>query len=395
MLDSRLWANDRFGEMPMMARLLLLGIINHADDQGRMKAKPMYLRTEIFRYDTDVTNEQVVECLKRIETNGTIQLYEVDGKEYLQLNNWWDYQSLQFAAPSNMPRPNGWQDRIRYNAKGGGALTCNWVTPQGKPTEDTCDQDGNPLPIVATLPPRNPGGRPPQNQPEKPAVNGHGNPGGNTNKEQIKINTNEDQGGDPRAQEPAVSPPANPPPAYRSQPEPNEYIPGVGRPPQRQDKRVADHYSAQAAKCNVGAEPFRLMVDALLDATGKTALANTSGELGQHTLNQAKETVVTLLEMNRRTVEDVRDVLSSWRENDYRGASPPTFGQVVEHASAMAAGTHITKRRQDSSKKDFGSLTEYNEWAIVHDPHYKRISEGILVKGTQVKRTNYQPVRTH
>lgn len=180
MLDSRLWANEHFGEMPMMARLLLLGIINHADDQGRIKGKLMYLRTEIFRYDTDVTNEQVAECLKRIEANGTIECYQADGKDCIQLLNWWDYQSLQFAAPSDMPRPATWQDRIRYNAKGGATLTCNWVTPKGEKPTDTCDQDGKPLPIVATLPPRNPGGRPPG----KPPVNGRANPGGNPNKEE-------------------------------------------------------------------------------------------------------------------------------------------------------------------------------------------------------------------
>lgn len=187
MLDSRLWANEHFGEMPMMARLLLLGIINHADDQGRIKGKLMYLRTEIFRYDRDVTDEQVGECLKLIEANGTIECYAVGGKDYVQLLNWWEYQSLQFAAPSDMPRPATWQDRIRYNAKGGATLTCNWVTPKGEKPIDTCDQDGNPLPIVATLPPRNPGGRPPQNPQEKPPVNGRENPGGNPNKEEEEV----------------------------------------------------------------------------------------------------------------------------------------------------------------------------------------------------------------
>lgn len=395
MFDSRLWANYRFGQMPLMARMLLLGIINHADDQGRMMARPIYLRTEIFRYDTDITDDKVSECLKLIEANGTIELYESDGKEYLQLKNWWDYQSLQFAAPSNMPRPKEWTDRVRYNAKGGGTLTCNWLTPQGKKLDDTCDQDGNALPIVATLSPRNPGGRPPQNQPEKPPVNGHGNPGGNTNKDQIKINTNEDQGGDPRAQEPAVSPPTNPPPAYRSQPEPNEYIPGVRRPPQNQAKRNCDHFMTQAAKHNIGPEPFRLMVDAVLQATGKLAIANTSGEYGQKVLNQAKETVVSLLEIRPRTVEDVEAIFVSWRENDYRGASPPTFEQILDHASAMDAGTHITKRSQDTSKKDFASFKDYDQWAERHDPQHRRIAEGIVIKNTFVKRANYQPARTH
>lgn len=199
----------------------------------------------------------------------------------------------------------------------------------------------------------------------------------------------EDQGRDAREAAPPAKP-TPPPVGYQMSTAPGEYIPGVGRPRYNQDKRVADQYSAKASSQGVGPEPFRLMIDAVLSATGKTALANTSGELGQQTLNQAKETVVSLLEMGRRTLEEVQEVLISWRENDWRGASPPSFGQIVEHASAMAAGTHRTARRQDSSKKEFTSMQEYNEWARRNDPQCKRIAEGIVVRGTAIKRNNYQ-----
>lgn len=167
------------------------------------------------------------------------------------------------------------------------------------------------------------------------------------------------------------------------------------RPQWNQAKRNADQFMAQAAKHGIGAEPFRLMVDAVLDATGKMALAGTNCDLGQQVLNQAKETVVTLLEMKRCSLEDVQDVLRSWRENDWRGHSPPTFAQIVEHASAMDAGTHRTARKQDSGKKEFASLADYNEWAARNDPDYKRIREGILVKGTFVRRESYQPTLVH
>lgn len=205
----------------------------------------------------------------------------------------------------------------------------------------------------------------------------------------------EEKGDRARAEAMPHQPAPPPPPVYRTEPSNGEYIPGVRRPQSNQTKRNCDTYMARASTHNVGAEPFRLMVDAVLTATGKIALANTNGDLGQATLNQAKETVVTLLEMGRRTLEDVQAVLTSWREHDYRGHSPPTFLQIVEHASAMAAGTHITKRRQESGKKDFASLAEYNEWARYNDPEYQRIREGIIVKGTTVKRTDYRPALAH
>ena len=35
MIDASLWANEKFGELPMVARLLLIGMITIADDQRR------------------------------------------------------------------------------------------------------------------------------------------------------------------------------------------------------------------------------------------------------------------------------------------------------------------------------------------------------------------------
>lgn len=319
MLDSSLWANEHFGEMPMMARLLLLGIINHADDQGRIKAKLAYLRTEIFRYDDDVTNEQVAECLERIEANDTITLYAADGKEYIQLLNWWDYQSLQYAAPSEYPRPIGWQDRIRYNAKGGATLTCNWLTPVGKRLDDTCDQDGNPLPAVAELPPRNPGGRPPQN----PPVNGHENPGGNTNKEQYKNNINQE--GD-RAREP-----------YRAQPSPGEYLPGLPLPRHRQAKCTADHIARQRDKLGLTPSQLTALTDTVLERMNATEIAALDTDIGNDELKQAQETALALAGLGRKTPEGIGTVFDTWYTHDFRGVKgdPPTYKQIIGHAKDM------------------------------------------------------------
>ena len=34
MIDAATWANEKFGELPMVARLLLIGMITIANDQG-------------------------------------------------------------------------------------------------------------------------------------------------------------------------------------------------------------------------------------------------------------------------------------------------------------------------------------------------------------------------
>ena len=141
MLDSAIFKNEKFGTMPPMARLLAIGIINQADDQGRGKAHPVYLRSQVFPYD-DVTAGQVSEGLAMVATNETILLYQVEGKDYYQILNWWSYQSHQYAMPSQYPKPDGWKDRIRKTLTKGVIVTCNWITTDGKPSPDTCDEQG-------------------------------------------------------------------------------------------------------------------------------------------------------------------------------------------------------------------------------------------------------------
>jgi hypothetical protein len=398
MIDSSMWSNENFAALPAMARLLQIGMINHADDQGRIKANPLYLSKEIFPYDR-VTPTNITKWLELIASNGTVILYTSDGKQYAQLTKWWEYQSLQYASPSDYPPPPTWKDRIRRTATKMVIVTYNWMLTSGVIVPDTCDERGKPLPkpslnssLPSTPPPTSNGGsHPPDDSPldsPEPSPDDSNYSFNLTNSFNLK-----EERDSVRAQEPAR--PTTSPPSYRTELQPGEYIPGVKRPQHNQTKRNADEYMGKAAKYGIGPEPFRLMVDSILDATGKTALANTNGDLGQQTLNQAKEAVITLVEMGRRTLEDVQAVLASWRQDDWRGASPPSFGQIVEHASAMAAGTHVTARRQELGKKEFASFADYNDWARHNDPEYKRIREGVVIKGINVKRPNYQPAIAH
>ena len=141
LVDSSMWQNEKFATLPAMARLLQIGMINHADDQGRGKAHPSLLRAEVFPYD-DVTLGDVAEWLRLIEQNGTILLYSSGGKAYYQMCNWWEYQAHQYAMPSDHPKPDGWNDRIRKTFTKGQIVTCNWILSNGTRSPDTCDEQG-------------------------------------------------------------------------------------------------------------------------------------------------------------------------------------------------------------------------------------------------------------
>lgn len=167
MIDTSLWSNENFAALPAMARLLQIGIINHADDQGRIKAHPLYLAKEIFPYDR-VTPTQISKWLEQIAANGTILLYASEGKQYAQLTKWWEYQALQYAAPSEYPAPPDWMDRIRRTATKGVIVTYNWTLTNGVTVEDTCDDHGKPLPPK-------PKAKSSLSSTSTPPVNGNGN----------------------------------------------------------------------------------------------------------------------------------------------------------------------------------------------------------------------------
>jgi hypothetical protein len=150
MLDSRRFTNESYASMPIAARHLQDGMINIADDQGRLKANPVYLRNEIFPYD-DVQTEQIQVWLNLMVSNETIILYQANGRDYVQFNNWWSYQSLTFARPSDYPPPEGWEDRICINGKSNIPLTHNWTKVDGTRAKDTCDAMGKALPFVAEI----------------------------------------------------------------------------------------------------------------------------------------------------------------------------------------------------------------------------------------------------
>ena len=113
MIHDTFFESEDVSEWTLRQRLLVIGIIALADDQGRVRAHPRWLKSKIFPYD-DIPSSEIESDLESItSTNDTLIIYETEGKQYIQLKNWWEYQSLQWAKPSDYPAPEGWTDRIR------------------------------------------------------------------------------------------------------------------------------------------------------------------------------------------------------------------------------------------------------------------------------------------
>ena len=129
-IDSKIRTSQSFAGLTYRQRDLWQGIITTADDQGRMHANPMYVRSAVWPYD-DIKPDEVAADLEALNLAGYIDTYLANDAEYLQIVKWWEYQQMQWAMKSDDPAPPGWVDKWRFHGKGGGIQSANWKTPGG------------------------------------------------------------------------------------------------------------------------------------------------------------------------------------------------------------------------------------------------------------------------
>ena len=131
MIDPAFWQSEKVAELPFDVRLLFIGLISNADDQGRMRALPALIRTKVFPID-DVSLEWIESGLQAIQAQAGVILYRANGKDLLQIRKWWTFQSPSWAWPSDYPPPDGWQDRLKYR-RGNDVISENWDSPHSDP----------------------------------------------------------------------------------------------------------------------------------------------------------------------------------------------------------------------------------------------------------------------
>lgn len=95
MIHPTIWESRQVSKLSKLPRLLYIGMITIADDDGRFKATPAILRSKIFPLDEDVQISDVKNWRDEIVSNSLIVLYEVDGEEYAYHPNWTKYQKLR------------------------------------------------------------------------------------------------------------------------------------------------------------------------------------------------------------------------------------------------------------------------------------------------------------
>lgn len=103
-LKPELWQDEAVGALSKEARLLFIGLITQADDDGRLVGAPRLLWSQIYPWDNFDPN--LLEAWMGELTEGElVQAYLADGRDYLALAGWKSHQKISHPTPSKLPKP--------------------------------------------------------------------------------------------------------------------------------------------------------------------------------------------------------------------------------------------------------------------------------------------------
>lgn len=103
-LKPEMWADEKIGALTRDARLLFVGLITMADDEGRFRAVPSGVLGHCFPYDQDA-GRRLEKWMRELETQGLMVRYEADGFTYGSLNGWRKHQKINRSQASSLPAP--------------------------------------------------------------------------------------------------------------------------------------------------------------------------------------------------------------------------------------------------------------------------------------------------
>lgn len=103
MIDPTIWADEDFGNLSAEGMTMFIGIVSNADDEGRLPGNALYLASSIFPYKGLSVQKATLIRDEVLSKMHSANLYSVDGKEYIQLQNWSSYQSINKPTKSKYP----------------------------------------------------------------------------------------------------------------------------------------------------------------------------------------------------------------------------------------------------------------------------------------------------
>lgn len=102
-IKPEIWQDEDFGLLDPEAQLLFIGLISHADDEGRFKGSAVRVRALVWPFRGDLAIDRVESRLVELADAGLIVMYENAGRAYIELPNWSKHQRVDRPSDSQYP----------------------------------------------------------------------------------------------------------------------------------------------------------------------------------------------------------------------------------------------------------------------------------------------------
>ena len=105
MISPELWESQKFSALSDLAKIVFISLFSHADDEGRGRADPSFVKNTTFPYDENRRVADIKIALSEIARSMSVQFYSVNGIEYYFLKNWGRWQKVDKPSKSKLPPP--------------------------------------------------------------------------------------------------------------------------------------------------------------------------------------------------------------------------------------------------------------------------------------------------
>lgn len=113
MIDPSIWINEGFGTLSTLGKLVFIGLFSIADDEGKGKANPAYIKAVLFPYNDDLRIADIEKTLSEISSKMSVIFYSCDENKYYTLTSWNTFQKIDKPTESKIPDYDETNSNIR------------------------------------------------------------------------------------------------------------------------------------------------------------------------------------------------------------------------------------------------------------------------------------------
>lgn len=103
-IKPEFWTDEKVGELKRDERLLFLGLLNLADDEGIVKATPAFIKGQIFAYDEDLSIADVKVWLDALVSCKMLVPFDHNSEKFFLIRTFKAHQKINRPTPSKIPK---------------------------------------------------------------------------------------------------------------------------------------------------------------------------------------------------------------------------------------------------------------------------------------------------